>query len=110
MEKNIATQEILLLTASSFAQRDLCDRDLFEDNSGERLNPEEKLEEACWNGFLDEFLSSSPANRENNSKLFLWKIHVADAFLCVELAQSPSTLDCYYSLDPYLFLTLKNYN
>jgi len=46
MEKNRPTQEILLLTASSFAHGELCDKDLFEDNSGKRLSPIEKLEEA----------------------------------------------------------------
>ncbi len=110
MEKKKPTQEILLLTASSFAQGDLCDRNLFEDNSGKRLSPVEKLEEACWNGLLDEFLRSSRANGKNGNKVFLWKIHVADAFLCVELAQAPSSLDRYYSLDPYMFLEQKNYN
>jgi len=110
MEKNRPTQEILLLTASSFAQGELCDKDSFEDNSSKRLSPVEKLEEACWNGLLDEFLSNRRANGKNGNKVFLWKIHVADAFLCVELAQPPTAIDHYYSLDPYLFLSLKNYN
>src|SRR4026208_1038604 len=108
MKKNIPTQEILLLTASSFADGELCGKDLLNDNSGKRLSPAEKLEEACWNGLLDEFLSNKRAIGKNGNQLFLWKIHVADAFLCVELAQVPRALDHYYSLDPYLFLSLKN--
>ena len=110
MEKNKPTQEILLSTASSFAQGELCDKDLSKDNPGKRLSPVEKLEEACWNGLLNEFLSNKRAIGKNGNQLFLWKIHVADAFLCVELAQSPPALDHYYSLDPYLFLSLKNYS
>ena len=110
MKKNIPTQEILLPTASSFAAGELCDKDLLNDNSGKRLNPVEKLEEACWNGLLDDFLSNKRTVGKNGSQLFLWKIHVADTFLCVELSQAPPDLDRYYSLDPYLFLSLKNYS
>ena len=110
MEKNIPTQEILLLTASSVAQGDLCDLDLLKDNSGKRLNPVEKLEEACWNGLLDEFISNSRSNTKHGDQLFLWKIHVTDAFLCVELGQAPSVTDHYYSLDPYSHLEVQNYN
>ena len=109
MEKHTAVQEILLLTASSFAQKDLVDGDSFED-SGKRPGPVEKLEEACWNGLLDDFFRNTPSNSRNGNKLFLWKIHVADAFLCVELAQSPSAPDRFHSLDPYLFLPLKHHN
>ena len=110
MKENIPTQEILLSTTSSFAQEELCDTDLLKDNSGKRLSPIEKLEESCWNGLLDEFFINKRAIGKNGDQLFLWKIHVADAFLCVELAQAPPALDRHYSLDPYLFLALKNYS
>jgi len=108
MKKNIPTQEILLSTGSSLVQGELCDKDLLKDNSGKRLSPVERLEEACWNGLLDEFLSNKRATGKNGNQLFLWKIHVAEAFLCVELPQAPPALDHYYSLDPYLFLSLMN--
>ena len=110
MEKCHAKQEILLLTSSSFAQGDLCKNDFFEEDRRQGLSPVERLEEACWNGLLDEFLSNTPANQTSGNKLFLWKIHVAQAFLCVELCQAPSPLDYYSSLDPYLFLPLMNCN
>jgi hypothetical protein len=110
MEKNKPTQEILLSTASSLARGELCDNDLLKDNFGKRLSPVERLEEACWNGLLDEFSTNKRAIGKNGNQLFLWKIHVADAFLCVELAQAPPALDYYYSLDPYLFLSFKNYS
>ena len=110
MKQHIPKQEILLLTASSFAQRDLCGNDSFEDNAEKELNPIERLEEACWNGLLDEFINNTPVLNKTGNKLFLWKMHVADAFLCVELSGAPSAIDHFHSLDPYLFLSLKNYN
>lgn len=110
MRQQEAKQEILLVTESSFAKRDLSLNDHFENNHQYRLNPVERLEEACWNGLLNEFLTTAPSNRKNGDKLFLWKIHVAETFLCVELYQSPSVIDETTSVDPYIFLPVKNYN
>lgn len=108
MAKKLTKQEILLLTGSSFARRDFC-----ETRPGQmpaNLSPVESLEAACWNGLLDQFIDEAPVNKRNGDKLFLWKIHVADAFLCVELSQSPGSIDPYYSLDPYLYLPGWNFN
>jgi hypothetical protein len=110
MEKCHAKQEILLLTSSSFAQRDLCKNEFFEEDDRQGLSPVERLEEACWNGLLKEFISSTSSNHENGDKLFLWKIRVSETFLYVELCQAPSPLDYYSSLDPCLFLRLMNCN
>ena len=108
MEKHTVTQEILLVTASSFAQRDLCG-DGSENEVGIPRIPADRLEEACWNGLLDDFLAGAPKDRKH-ARLFLWKIHVADAFVCVELAQSPGEIEAIHSLDPQLFLSLRNRN
>ena len=110
MEKNRPTQEILLLTASSFAQGDLCDRDLFEDNSGKKLDPADKLQAACWNGLLKEWLPDTVKAGTKAEKQFLWKVIVASSFLSIELGEAPSTADYYYSVHPYLFLPSKNIN
>ena len=108
MEKHTITQEILLVIKSSFAQRDLCSGD-HGINQGKALSPEERLEEACWNGLMDEFIDGAPLNRKNG-KLFLWKIHAADKFLCIEMSQFPGELEPFYSLDPHFFLGSKNKN
>ena len=110
MEKSRPTQEILLLTASSLAQQDLFDRNFFEDNLGKRVDPVEKLEAACWNGLLKEWLLDTVKAGTKTEKLFLWKVTVAKSFLSIELGGTPSTADYYYSLDPYLFLPSKNTN
>jgi hypothetical protein len=100
-------REILLLTTSSFAQRELCENDFSENDTGREPTPVERLEEACWNGLLGDWIRGAPANMNNGEKLFLWKIHIAGAFLCIELSQTPSALNRVYSLDPYLFLPLR---
>ncbi len=110
MEKNRPTQEILLLTASSFAQQDLCDRNFFEDNLGKRIDSVEKLAAACWNGLLKEWYPDTVKAGTKTEKLFLWKVTVAKSFLGIQLGGAPSTVDYNYSLDPYLFLLSKNIN
>ena len=110
MEKVDRKQEVLLLTSSWFAQRDLCKNDLPENNLQRKLSPIEQLQEACWNGLFDDFLRSAYSNTANGDKIFLWKIHTANSFLCLQLSQAPISIDPLKSLDPYLFLSLKNYN
>lgn len=108
MKKYEVKKEILLITTSSFAKRELSSRDASNGNAtGFAM---ERLEEACWNGLLGDFFRQAPSNRSIGDKLFLWKIHVADKFLCIELSQAPSDFDCFHSLDPYSFMPLKNSN
>lgn len=110
MENINTKQEILLLTNSSFAQRELCENGFFAGNTGAVTSHEEKLEEACWNGLLEEWLNDALVSKRDDEKIFLWKIHIADMFLCVELSKAPYPVSCFHSLDPYLFLPLKNNN
>ena len=110
MEKNRPTQEILLLTASSFAQGDLYDRNLFEDNSGKRPDPVENLQAACWNGLLKEWLPDTIKAGNGDKEQFLWKVTVANSFLSIEFGGAPSPVDYSYLLDPYLSLPSKNIN
>lgn len=108
MKKVNPGQEILLLTNSSFAQRELCIDDSSVQNNSNL--PVEKLEEACWNGLLNDWLPKTMQGDKRNKHLFLWKINVANKFLCIELAETPLAADHYYSLDPYLFLPSQHIN
>jgi hypothetical protein len=108
MKKINPGQEILLLTNSSLAQRELCADDFSPNNKTNSLA--EKLEEACWNGLLNEWLPGVMAKGKKQKDMFLWQINVANKFLCVQLAKAPLSTDHYYSLDPYLFLPEQNIN
>lgn len=102
-------QEILIATNSTFARRDLCENDFCSRNIYPDKSPAEKLEEACWNGMLDEWLPVK-VDAGNSDKIFLWKVYVMNALLCAELSKSPSSVDPFYSVNPYLFLSEKNRN
>ena len=98
-------QEILLITGTRFSSRlyapknDLPNQDQLSDN--------EKLQEACWNGMIEELL---PELREDvdNKKLFLWNIVQGDAFLELKFSNSPSELEeKHLSIDPYCFVSMQ---
>lgn len=107
--KKITAEEILLVSSTKFAKRDFASKDPGEETES-GLGPIERLELACWQGLLDEFIQSSPVNQVNGDKLFMWKIHVTGAFVCVELGQVPQVLEKYYSLNPELCLLETNMN
>jgi hypothetical protein len=107
MENYNKQQEILFATDSSFFRHELCEHHLSP--NGKRPASVEKLEEACWNGMLRNWLPQVNQNSYNN-KLFLWKILVANAFLCGELSEGPSDIRGAHSLNPYLFFSSINYN
>src|SRR4051812_36822094 len=103
MNAKTTQQEILLLTGTRFSSNMYCAKD----ESQEHLSETEKLQEACWNGMVQELL---PELRKdvNNKKLFLWNIVQGNAFLELKFSNTPSsTEDKELSIDPYSFLALQ---
>ena len=54
MKTKTINQEILLMTTTTFACRDWCEKDV----QSSKVLSAEQLEEACWNGLLEELLPS----------------------------------------------------
>jgi hypothetical protein len=107
METHFTQQEILLITGTGFLQRPWCEKE----NSGSRqLTEKEQLEEACWNGLLQEMLPEIVERPSGGKKLYLWEIREASSFLELELGEFPVTTDKYFSIDPYSFLSTKLHN
>ncbi|MEP6465613.1 MAG: hypothetical protein ABJB05_04885 [Parafilimonas sp.] len=98
-------QEILVILRSSFAEREL---DINNDAENSKLSPEEKLEEACANGSLKDFLPEVFKNGTPN--VFLWQMHPECSFLQLELGESPLEIELYYSITPRYFLATKCFN
>ena len=100
-------QEILLMINSSLSKRSFC-----EINSSEKckqFSNLEKLEDACWNGMLNEFLPGLIEKVEGKT-LFLWDIHNAKNFLHIDLCDHPNSIEKVFSIDPYIFLDEIQYN
>jgi len=102
METNSVQQEILLITNTSFSQRETFEKEALE--KGENLTHAEQLAAACWNGWLDEMLPGIVDTSKAGESLYMWDILQARSFLNIELCESPQTINTQYSINPYAFL------
>ncbi len=107
METKSTTQEILLINGSSFLSREWCEKN--NSTNPDKLTEIEKIEEACWNGILQELLPEI-FNQTQKNGFYLWRITITSSFLELELGQFPAESDKYYSLDPASFLSVQNNN
>ena len=103
MNTDIFQKEILLLTGTTFSQRQLCENDPNKDRG--YLSETEKLEEACRTGLLDELLPEIITNK----KLYVWQIGDTEFSLQIELSEYPSG-EKQFSINPYYFLRTIEYN
>jgi len=101
MESITTQQEILIVTGTAFTSRQYHERDT---DGSKNLSPSQKLQEACWNGLVQEMIPEVFFPREKSAKLYLWQLREANHFLSLEMGEYPQDLDSYLSLDPYLFL------
>jgi hypothetical protein len=99
--KTISTQqEILLLTGTKFLEREWAEK-LVEDKN--KLSAIEKLEDACWNGLLDEMLPEVVEKTTEGKKIFMWHVRQCRSFLEIELSDASPIIERENSIDPYLF-------
>src|SRR5215510_10728597 len=103
MNTDILQQEILLLTGTTFSQRELASRDDASDSN--ELSQTEKLEKALWHGLLDDVLPEIVAN----NKLHIWQIVDTESSLLIELSEYPSRQK-QFSINPYYFLRTAKYS
>jgi hypothetical protein len=104
--ENTVQQEILLMTNSSLSKRSLCDKN---NSEGKLFSTTEQLEQACWNGMLDEFLPGLVLTIKGKT-LFLWEVQNANNFLHIDLCDQIPSLNKDSSIDPYIFLNHLHYN
>ena len=99
MKAKSTQQEILLMTNTTFAARQWCEKDA-EKNT---LTPQEQMEEVCANGLMRELLPEVFETPENK-KLYLWQMRPGFSFLQLELGEFPLAIDDEHSIDPHNFL------
>ena len=108
MKKKSTQQEILLLTRTGFSSRQWCKND--ENGKSENLTSLEMLEEACWNGLIQELLPEIYRAGRGEEKMYLWHVRRISSFLELELGSFPEQIDHYYSINPYSFIMSKSAN
>lgn len=108
MKQNFTSQEILLITGTTFSSRQWCKND--ETEKSENSSENDMLQEACWNGLIGEMLPEISINSTVADPIYLWKVNVGQSFIELELGKTPQPADRYFSIDPYSFLELKSGN
>ena len=101
MKTNSTQQEILLLTGTNFSSRHCCEKD--DQGNQNNLTEREQLEEACWNGLLQDMLPEI-CEQPYGNKLYLWHIRETNSFIEIQLGELPEEKEKYCSIDPYSFL------
>jgi len=94
------------MTNSSLSKRSFSEKN---NSEGKLFSNVERLEQACWNGMLEEFLPGLVLTVEGKT-LFLWEIQNANSFLHIDLCDQPDYINREFSIDPYIFLNHLHFN
>jgi len=94
------------MTGTTYLSREWCGK---EDNKSP-LSSKEMLEEACWNGAIQQIIPELFKKVEEEKTLYLWQIRSGSSFLELDLGEYPEAKDKYFSIDPYSFLGLQSEN
>ncbi len=107
MTEQSKQQEVLLVTGSRFVKRQYQEKDSAD--TPKNLTQQEKLIDACWNGYLKEMLPEI-FFMTWEAKLFLWQMREAQHFLAMEMAEEPVDIDYHASIDPYCFMEKQGFS
>ena len=101
-------QEILLISNSSFFKRDYCE--LNAKPQQKKLSQKEQVANMCWNGLLPELLPEICDTGRDEKPLILWEINETQQMLDLRLGELDENLNNEFSINPYVYLTLMEYN
>jgi hypothetical protein len=107
MKTSIIKQEILLMI-TPFSQKELCKNKT--PKSSRHQSHAEQLEEACWDGLLDELLDSIIEKTVSGKRLCLWHTQQRASFLEIELCNDPQFTERHLSIELYSFLPIVSQN
>ena len=105
MELQHARQEVLIFTTTSLSQRTLYKKSSSKENS----SAIEELEEAFWDGFLNELVPEIMLSTRD-TKMVIWGVYAGEFYLHIDLADSPGVPQPAFTIDPNLLLSVINMN
>ncbi len=98
------------MTGTTFTSGHLCSKEDPDPTTGKTRTDKERLEEACWNGFLQMMLPEICSPAVTGCVMYLWQIREAGSFLELDLSEAPVPVNKQSSIDPYTFLPLQAYS
>lgn len=108
MKEVIFQQEILLVANTAIFKKQLCKPDATKNNY--YLSFLEQLEEACWNGLLNELIPEIIEKSPSGKKLSLCQIRPGKSFLEIELSESQVLIETQFSIYPNFFISTILFN
>jgi hypothetical protein len=108
MKQTNLNQEILLNSNSSFFKRDYCEQSAKP--ASKKLSQKEQVVNMCWNGLLPELLPEIMDHDKNKKHLILWEINETQHMLDLRLGELDQNLNDDFSINPYVYLSLMEYN
>ena len=98
-------QEVLIFTTTTLSQKALCKKNSSDKNS----SASEELEEAFWNGLLNELVPEIMSSTLHPS-MVIWGVYAGKFYLLIDLADSPGMAESILSIDPHLLSPEINLN
>lgn len=109
MKPTTTNQEILLITGSTFSNREFSEPGKYNNRLAAPSSIEE-LERACWAGMLFELLPELRIDTFSSSKMYIRNIHRAEYFLLINQGTTLHPAEAVFSIDPQLFLIATDFN
>jgi hypothetical protein len=108
MKQITNNQEILLLPASSFFNRDWCEKGA--NSRSKQLSQKEQVIELCWNGMLPHILPEICETLEGEKNRTLWEINETGNLLDLRLGEFNHPMNNAWSINPYIFMVWAELN
>lgn len=108
MKKTSTNQEILLVPKSHCLKKDWCEKNAKPNQK--KLSHKEQLIELCWNGMLPELLPEIAETTSKKKPLPIWEINETGHLLDLRLGEYDESMNDEFSINPYVYLTLMEYN
>ena len=108
METHNTQQEVILVTGTGFTSKQYREKDSLD--GAKNLSEAERLQEACWNGLIQEKLPEIFFHTHDADRLYLWQLKEGSHTLSLELGEFPQAIDPLHSIDPYAFLVWQGEN
>lgn len=102
MLNEIHQQEIVLAFNSGFLSKIYFEK--CNAGSSDIFIELEKIEEACWNGLLEEVLPEIFTMDIYARPLYIWTIREYNSVMEIDMGECPSEKDSFFCIDPYKFL------
>ena len=103
---NITTQEILLMSHTTFSAREYTDKN--ENQPSKDDSQHNKLAEICWNGMIPEMLPELFV--DINKPLTMWQLEECRHLLYVHLGEDSMVPDPEFTVNPYVLMAMMNEN